>query len=180
MRRRAVVVVAVLLLSCSVVFAQSNRVSLYLSNPGLVGGDHLGTHYTGGAALSVTHFWTPRFATELVAGAERDYRGVVFFNRDGSVRETREFGYTRYPIDVLAQYHFRTDSRVRPYVGAGMRYSNRPGPYLTGSTYAAELNGGMLVMLKPRLALVVDARVSDSGTRWFPDFRPSAGLGWRF
>ncbi len=181
MRFRVMVCMILLLLVSPTLFAQSNRVSIYAANPGLFGGDGFGTHYTGGAALSLSHFWTPRFSTELVAAAERDYDGYVLFNRDGSVRESQELGYTTYPIDLLAQYHFRTDWRWRPYVGAGMRYVNRPATFMNGTKLAAEIEGGVLFMLKPRLAIVFDGRLAAAqSVRWNPSFKPSVGLGWRF
>jgi opacity protein-like surface antigen len=181
MRFRVVVCIAVLLLVSPAGFAQSNRVSLYVANPGHFGGGEFGSHYTGGAALSLSHFWTPRFSTEVVVAAERDYDGYVLFNRDGSVREKQEFGYTTYPIDLLVQYQFRTDSRWRPYAGAGMRYVNRPSAFRTGTKFAGELDGGVLFMIKPRLALVFDGRLSAAhSTNWNPSFKPSVGLGWRF
>jgi opacity protein-like surface antigen len=180
MRFRRMVCIAVLFVAPALL-AQSNRVSIYISNPGIVSSDYLGTHYTGGAAVSLTHLWSPRFASELVAGAERDYSGYVAFNRDGSVREKQNIGYTTYPIDLLAQYRFRTDSRWTPYFGAGMRYVHRPRIFMTGTQLTPEVNGGTVFRASKRLGIVLDGRFSGAhSVNWNPMFKASAGLSWAF
>ncbi|HSP13277.1 MAG TPA: hypothetical protein VLV78_00840 [Thermoanaerobaculia bacterium] len=181
MRFRMVVCVAVLLLVSPAVFPQSNRVSIYLTNPGVTSSDYLGTHYTGGGGLSLSHSMTPRFTMVIAAAAERDYSGYVAFNRDGSVREKYSVGYTTYPIDLLAQYQFRTDGRWKPYAGAGLRYANRPRMFMTGSELVPELNGGVMFTVTPRLGIVLDGRWSGTRhTSWNPMLKASAGLNWGF
>jgi OmpW family protein len=180
MRFRMVVCIAVLFVA-PVLLGQSNRVSLYVASTGIVSSEYLGTHYKGGAAVSLTHLWSPRFSTELVAGAERDYSGYVAFNRDGSVREKQITGYTTYPIDLLAQYRFRTESRWTPYFGAGMRYVHRPRIFTTGTHLAPELNGGAMFRATKRLGIVFDGRFSRARSMdWNPMFKASAGLSWSF
>jgi outer membrane protein W len=184
MRLRGLAVVVTLFVAVSGAFAQqSNRATIYANDIGRISSQYFGTYWTGGGSLSLNHFWSPRFSTELAAGAQRDYSGGVTFNRDGSVSGKQFFGYTTYPIDVLAQYHFRSATRWQPYVGAGLHYVRSPRGF-TGVVHEidSQIDGGVVFNLSSRLGIVFDARLAPrrESSNWDPIFRPGVGLSWKF
>lgn len=185
MRLRGLAVVVTLFVAVSGAFAQqANRATVYANEIGRISDKYFGTYWTGGGSLSLSHFWSPRFSTELAAGAERDYSGYVAFNRDGSVSGKQFFGYTTYPVDLLAQYHFRSATRWQPYFGAGLHYVRRPHGFagVVSDQLDPQINGGVVFNLNSRLGIVFDARLSSrrDSVDWNPMFRPSVGLGWKF
>lgn len=74
---------------------------------------------TLGFGLSVNHFWTERFSTEL---ALQDYSADMILSvdsPDGDFRaDAGEIDLSS--LTAIAQLHFMRASRVSPYVGAGL------------------------------------------------------------
>lgn len=184
MRLRLSMALALLLVAATATAQQSNRITVFASDVGRISSDYFGAHWTGGGGVALNHFWSPRFSTELAAAAERDYRGFVLFNFDGSVRERSQTGYTTYPIDLLAQYHFQNDTRWKPYLGFGAHYSPRPRifPRELSANVAPQLNGGVVFNLNSRFGIALDGRLVPhrDAADWDPMFRTSAGLTWRW
>ena len=174
MRLRLSLAAAVLLIACSAFAQQSNVVSVFATNPGFESSS-LGTHFSGGLGLALNHFWTPAFSTELIASRERSFARYEIGDYVHNSIEVVESRYTTNSADLLAQYHFRNDSRWKPYIGGGLRYANRPGQVFQKNEFDAEFDAGVMWNLTRHFGLTFDGRVFTRAS-----FRPSAGLSWRF
>ena len=65
--------------------------------------------------LDFTYFWTKNFATELILATSEHHMSTQGGLDLGDVWIL--------PPTLTAQYHFRPDSRFRPYAGAGINYT---------------------------------------------------------
>lgn len=91
-----------------------------LSAPSLVG-TKLDVKNASQATAGVSYFWTDNIAFDLPVGLpfEHDLVGAGAINGVGKLGSTKAL-----PVTLLAQYHLgKSDSRIRPYVGAGATYA---------------------------------------------------------
>jgi len=154
-----------LLLSASTLFAQERRteISVFASDLGYTESAATGSNVSGGVGVALNQWWTSRISTELGVTMEKHF----------SFRDAQQTRVYTYPVDFLAQYHFRNQSRWQPYFGVGAR---------AGDRVAAEINGGVMFLITPQLGLKLDGKRFGSETDEFHDSltKFSIGLGWRF
>jgi outer membrane protein W len=192
--RKTVVVAISLLFVVASAFAQqnsrSNSLSVFVSDPTLEWTKTNGTSASAGYGLAFDHMFTNRVSVELSLTRQRVGQSVTVIGTNGSATTTA-LTDTAYPFDAVASYHFLTDSRWRPYVGAGLRYVSESFRVQTGltayrqTTYQAdpEVAAGVIFQIRPSLGLRLDAkqivgnRRSDTADR---AFKGSIGLTFRF
>ncbi len=182
MRLRTISVVLAVLIAAGSAVAQQTRVSLSATDLELVSSSSHGSHLSGGGELAVNHFWTPEFSTMLAAGAARSYDTWTLYDRDSNVVTHGEYSYTAYPFDLLAQFHFATgESRWKPYVGAGVRYTDAPSAVVERG-FSPVINGGVMFNVNPRVGVVFDVRAMYYRNGNITDFsgKPALGVSWRF
>ncbi|HEX8169193.1 MAG TPA: porin family protein [Thermoanaerobaculia bacterium] len=161
-------------------FAQSTpdhplRVSLFASDLGYTESSTAGGDWTGGFGLALEYRFRPTWAAEVSAAYEDHTTGGIVTSHGFFRREEHTL-----PIDVLAQYHFATDSRFKPYLGAGARYVR--GTALGNDRTSAELAAGFHLFLTPSLSLRVDAKqlLRNDSPAYDARTKTSIGFGWRF
>lgn len=66
--------------------------------------------------LSIARFISPHLAIDLLGGIPPKHRIYVNGAKAGATRPV--------PPTLSLQYHFTPDSRIRPYIGVGMNYTN--------------------------------------------------------
>ena len=104
------------------------------------------------AGVSYTHFWTDAFATRFGAFASHGD-----FNENGGEKTVSAYHGS-------AEYHFRRDQRVSPYVGAGIALAatsiDRPEIEFSASETSFEVivSGGVDVDVSRRFAVGGDVR----------------------
>lgn len=82
-------------------------------------GDRVGVGSDVVPELDITYFATNNIAFELILGTTKhDVTGRRGLAGLGKLADTRVL-----PPTLTAQYHFRPEARVRPYVGAGLNYT---------------------------------------------------------
>jgi outer membrane protein W len=192
--RKTVVVAISLLFVVASAFAQqssrSNSVSVFISDPSLGWTKTEGTSASAGYGLALDHMFTNRFSVELSLTRQREAYSFTSIGGNGAAIRTTTTD-TAYPFDAVASYHFLTDSRWRPYVGAGLRYVSET--YRGQSTLGAygvtmhqvdpELAAGVIFQLRPSLGLRFDAKQvigSTRSDRVDRAFKASVGLAFRF
>ena len=122
-----------------------------------------------GYGLTLNHFWTDRFSTELSAyslSGDLSVTGTGFVTEDvGEVDLTVLAG--------IVQYHFLRGSRLDPYVGAGVAHvSGEFDPFEAGEAtddFESEIglltNAGLAVNLTPHLSVAGDVKYVPYGAR---------------
>jgi len=149
----------------------TRQLSVFVSNPGFRGGTNFGSHYTGGAGVGMSYWWTRNLSIDLAAAREQY---VAVNGAIGGIHSVT-------PVDLVARYHFFTDGRWQPYTGLGARYVRAPLQLQNRTT--AEAEAGVFLRLSPSLQLQLGARQAlnrSSGPSWDPAFKPVIGLSWRF
>lgn len=176
-----------LLLFAVPLFAQQQsksdfQIFVYSSNAAITWSERYGTavDQTLGAAVSMKI--TPRVSIEAATIAQKwwEYEPGPYQFGVPITRIRR----TVYPISLDGQYHFLTDSRWKPYLGAGVRYVNPKSTfYDVGTRVAPEITGGVSFMITPHLSVRFDGKQeiqSQTGPAYDPLSRASIGLAWHF
>jgi outer membrane protein W len=192
MRKLIIVTISLLFVAASA-FAQqpvgSNAISVFVTDPELAK-SQAGTRFGTDFGLALEHRFNPRISAELSVTNQRSNQFFTTLTPTGTPT-TVSYSERSYPIDANVSYHIFTESRWRPYLGAGLRYvsntlrgTNVTGNYrFTTRSVEPEISGGIAFQFTPRLALRFDAKqvigsadpaVSD------PQFKASAGLSLRF
>jgi outer membrane protein W len=192
MRKLIIVTISMLFVVVSA-FAQqpvrSNAISVFVTDPQLFK-SQAGTKFATDFGLALEHRFNPRLSAELSVTNQRSNQFFTTLTPTGSPTTVR-YSVRSYPIDANVSYHFFTESRWRPYLGAGLRYvsdtvrgTNVAGNYrFTTRSVEPEISGGITFQFTPRLGLRFDAKqvirsadpaVSD------PQFKASVGLSLRF
>jgi outer membrane protein W len=191
--RKSIIAMVSLLFVVAPLYAQqpnrSNAVTLFMSDA-YGGWDSSGTKLGADFGLAISHMFNDRFSGELAVTSQRAARVVTTFPLEGFPTTTTRSGRI-YPIDATASYHFFTDSRWKPYLGAGARYVSDSvrviGPLgdnrFTRRSTDPEITGGITFQFNPRLGLRFDAKQilgnsSDIGAD--TKLQASAGLSLRF
>jgi len=183
------IVVAVLLFVATSAFAQSNAISIYVTDmsAGASGSD---AKFDTAFGASFERMVSDRFSAEVSVTSQNARRIVRLFSSGSEPR----FGVASnrlYPIDATVSYNFLTGGRWKPYIGAGFRYVrdpfHGPGPlyehYPTVTTIDPEVSGGLILQLNRTLGLRFDAKQvlgSNRSTVADPELKASAGLSVRF
>jgi len=158
------------------------QVFAYLSDVGISWNESNGAVADANFGIAVSKFVSPRVSVELSVTKQGwwEYEPGPFVLGQPVVR----FKHTVYPISLDGQYHFLTDSRWKPYLGAGVRYV-QPNAQLRDISprISPEINGGVAFMATPRLSIRFDAKQalrSQGGPGYDPGSRISVGVGWHF
>jgi outer membrane protein W len=139
---------------------------------------------------SFDRMFSDRLSAEVSVTSQNSRRIVRTFT-SGSQPSYGIASIRLYPIDATISYHFLTNNRWKPYIGAGLRYVkdtfHGPGMmyeyYDTVRTVDPEVSGGLVFQFNPTLGLRFDAKQvlgSDRSTVADPEFKVSAGLSLRF
>lgn len=193
--RKALVIAASLLFVITSAFAQqpnrSNTVSIFVSDLSIAGSNSGGTHFDAAYGAAFDHMFSDRVSGGISVTSQRFRQSIFTVSATGSpVFST--ITQRIYPIDANVTYHFFTDSRWKPYVGAGLRYvsetfrgngSLASDRFTTHSTNP-EVSGGIVFQFRPNLGLRLEAKQvigDNSGAlNGDPNFKASAGLSFRF
>ena len=130
-----------------------------------------------------------RFSAEVSVSSQGFQRTVEMI---GTTSEpvTTTFTGRLYPIDANVSYDLLTNSRWKPYIGAGVRYVNdtfhvagRRINYYASRNIDPEVTGGITLQLNPSFGLRLDAKQVLGSYRSAvtdPDFKASVGLSFSF
>ena len=192
--RRSIVVAVSLLFVVASAFAQqsshSNTVSVFVSDLSIVHSSSLGTDVDASYGVAFNHMFSNHLSGELSVTSQRIRQSVTTFSGGGQPIFT-SYSDTLYPIDANVSYHFLTDSRWKPYIGAGLRYLNSTvygsspfGNYRNDlHSIDPEVSGGVTFQFRPNLGLRFDAKqiVGNSNSALGDTaFSGSVGLSFRF
>ena len=145
--------------------------------------------------LDVSYFFTPNIAAELVLTYPQKHDIRSGGANIGSLKHL--------PPTLLAQYHFTNFSGFKPYVGAGVNYTNfssvsfNPAvqaalnPSISHSSWGPALQVGVDIPLTKQLSLNFDVKkvyiktdvyagAVKAGTFKVDPLLVGVGLGWRF
>jgi outer membrane protein W len=193
MRKSMVIAVSLLFVVASA-FAQqpnhSNGVSLFISDLSVFHSSSAGTRVDAGYGAAFDHMFSSRVSGELSVTSQRSRSFITTFGPSGAPT-TIAFSERTYPVDANVSYHFLTDSRWKPYVGAGLRYVTATlhgdpafgHAEFTTRSVDPEVSGGVTFQFRPALGLRFDAKQIVGSSRSYlsdPDFKVSVGLNFRF
>ena len=145
--------------------------------------------------LDVSYFFTPNIAAELVLTYPQKHDIRAGGANIGSLKHL--------PPTLLAQYHFTNFSGFKPYVGAGVNYTNfssvsfnpavqaQLNPSIKHSSWGPALQVGVDIPLTKQLSLNFDVKkvyiktdvyagAVKAGTFKVDPLLVGVGLGWRF
>jgi outer membrane protein W len=188
--RKSIVVAVSLLFVVASAFAQQpdhpNSVSVFVSELS-VSHTSSGTNTDAAFGAAFAHMFNRHLAGELSVTNQPTQRYAANFVGGQPVSE---FSYTvrLLPIDAIVSYHFLTDSRWKPYLGAGARYLSSSTTSLDGYRFTTrsldpEISGGVTFQFRPTLGLRFDAKQvlgSRDYVRGDSAFSGSIGLSFRF
>ena len=194
--RKHFAVVTLLLLSAASAFAQQDRTAEvpkgtfrifgFGSNLGFSESNSTGTNFHGGYGLGFEYQVSARWSTELSLAREATpFYGFASLGPDG-VLQPQRIRVTSYPVDIVGQYHFFTDTAWKPFVGIGLRYVNvdKDGyPYpVEDSRFSPQISAGFYYNFTPHFGLRLDAkRLLRNDSAFYDDtHKVSLGLGWKF
>ena len=175
----------VLLLAVPGLYAQQaprNTFSVFLSDlAGASSGGHTRWYGNYGAALESS--LTPHWSAQISVTSERHHTYPYFVDEVGFINEVTPVGFHTYPIDLTGRYHFLTDSRWKPFIGAGLRYLGRPNvdsQFRYQSHLTPEVTGGVVLQFN-RFGIAFEGKqlVGDR-VPYDSLFKAAAGLNWRF
>lgn len=114
------IAIAAMTFSNSALAAESGewlvRAGPYMVSPKSDNGDLVNVDDSVGLGFNFTYRFTPNWAIEVLAAAP--------FTHDIELIGGPRVGETKHlPPTVSVQYHFATDSKFHPYVGAGVNYT---------------------------------------------------------
>jgi opacity protein-like surface antigen len=155
--------------------------SLLITDVSFTESDSSGSNLDAGMALGLRYMATPRWSVEASIGREEtEWRDFVLGSPELSLREIE---VTSYPVEVVAQWNFRTGIRWKPYLGAGLRYVPEPSndPENSGDLLAPVITGGVSFNLTDSFSLRAEGKAKIGDDRYYDDhFKTAIGVGWRF
>lgn len=168
MRNARMVIVSLLFVVAPLYAQQPNRpnaVTLFVSDVGFGWSGSSGVEYGADYGLALSHMFNDRFSGELAVTSQRIGHSVTTYSING-LPTTIASSDRVYPIDASVSYHFFTNSRWKPYLGAGARYSSDSVRYtsplgdyhFSRHSTDAEITGGITFQFNPRLGLRFDAK----------------------
>ena len=196
---RKLIFVAVSLLFAVAAFGQQrsrpNAVSVFVSDLSISSSSSSGTNFDAAYGAAFDHMFSDRLSAGISVTSQRYHQNVTTFTT-GIPTEPPIFSTvtrTIYPIDATVSYHFLTDSRWKPYIGAGLRYISETfrsiGPlgraHFTTHETDPEVAAGVVFQFRPDLGLSFEAKqlIGDNNGRAFradPALKASVGLTFRF
>lgn len=186
MRKPGLLVVAFAFLLIPNAFAQKkNELSLFVSDISGMSNTLGKSHWYGGVGLAYNVFVTPNISAQI-AGAVEEHRSRGYVvDGFGGIQFVDPVNLRTYPIDVSARYHFFTESRWKPYLGAGVRYLAAPHhvdpEFRFRDRTNAQIVGGVEFLVKPAIGIILDGKqnLGDRET-YDPFLKVSVGVSWRF
>jgi outer membrane protein W len=190
---KPIVVAASLLFVVASAFAQqssrSNAISVFVTDMS-AGSSGSRAKFDTAYGASFEHMFSSRFSAEVSVTSQRS-RLLVRGSGSGSSPTFDVVSNRIYPIDANVSYHFLTDSRWKPYAGAGLRYVrdtfHGPGLMFENfkpiTTVDPEVSGGLVFQFNRTLGVRFDAKQvigSNRSTVADPEFKVSVGLSVRF
>lgn len=161
---------AAFLFTSAAVAQQKNDAALFLSDI---------SDGANGLGIELAHRVGTDFSVQLaVASEQHQASNLVFESTNRKVRT--------YPVDLAFRYHWRNETRWKPYLGLGARYVNAPyksgeSVYGNGNRMHAEIVGGVELLVRPAFGIVLDGRQLFGNAQSFdPSSKASLGVSWRF
>lgn len=191
--RKSIIIAVSLLFVVGSAFAQDvrpNTVSVFVSDFTASHTSSSGTNVDAAFGAAFGHMFNRHLGAELSVTSQPAQRYVANFIGGQPVSES-SYTVKLLPIDAIVSYHFLTDSRWKPYVGAGARYLSNSvrqttplGNYrFTNISVDPEISGGVIFQFRPALGLRFDAKQvlgSRDYVRGDSAFSGSIGLSFRF
>ncbi len=188
--RKVIIAAVSLLFVVTPVFAQqgrSNTISVFVSDLTITS-DSSGRSFNTAFGAGFSHMFTDRISAELSVSSQEARSDLAFI---GGVPTTGTRSDRLVPIDAIASYHFFTNSRWKPYLGAGARYVSdtlrEEGAFgqrrLTIHTVDPEIAAGVVFQFHPAWGIRFDVKqIINSRVRTIPDerFKASVGVGFHF
>lgn len=174
--KHLLLVLSILALATPLAAQQKRELFAFVDDPTVTSTDTAGTKLSTGYGLALRHFSSPQFSTEL--SIARHYQDVA----DPSGASTALFRARLLPVDLIASYHFGTNSRLQPFAGIGvhrMFVSDAPG--IDGRTRGV-VTGGVEFLATQQFFIRADFKhlLGNSKLTYDPDTRGALGIGWRF
>ena len=172
----------VLLLIAPAAFAQQrNDFSVFVSNFGVSTSQNTRWHVDYGAAVNTS--FTPRFSAQLSVTSERHHTYPYVVDSSGYINQVDPVGFRTYPIDLTGRFHFFTESRWKPFLGAGLRYVAAPhvdSQFGLRSHLTPEAVGGVVFQMR-RIGIVFEGKQLLGDREYYDSmFKASVGVNWRF
>lgn len=192
--RKSLVIAASLVFVITSAFAQQptplNTISVFVSDLSVTHTSS-GTSFDSGYGAAFDHRFSDHISAELSVTTQRMRQSVTTISPSGQP-VFASYTKTLLPIDANVSYHFFTNSRWKPYLGAGLRYLNNTvsnvAPFnsyrYTSRSVDPEVSGGVTYQFRPNLGLRFDAKQTVGGSNSVlggdAAFSASAGLSFRF
>ena len=178
--RKALLLSAVLLLSTAALADDrgTTRLSVMATDISYSWSENTGSRADAGAVVALSHRFGEKWGLEASYGFERGY--------DVSRFDFERVAFNVHPLDVVGQFFIPTgESRWKPYVGAGARYTATPEQSLKSHAYSetnAQINAGSILNLTPRVGIRFDGKflVGGNNARWDEPLKFAVGLSFRF
>ncbi|MGH9418619.1 MAG: OmpW family outer membrane protein, partial [Thermoanaerobaculia bacterium] len=165
--QKTIVAIASLLFVVGSAFAQdaarSNSITVFAPDLEVDHSDSW-TRVSYGYGASLAHMFKNRVSAELSVTHESVGVAINAF-LDNGVEKPYRLWTTVYPVDASVSYHFLTNSRWKPYLGAGLRYasfdfsSGGVAPVrVTERNFDTEVSGGVVFQFRPNFGLRFDAK----------------------
>jgi outer membrane protein W len=173
----------VLLLIAPAAFAQQrNHFSVFLSNLGVYStSQHTHWYSDYGAAFDTS--FTPRLSAQLSVSSEGHSTYPYVVDSSGYINQVDPVRFRTYPIDLTGRYHFITESRWKPFLGAGLRYVAAPhvdSQFGLRSHLTPEAVGGVVFQMQ-RIGIVFEGKQLLGDREYYDSmFKASVGVNWRF
>lgn len=109
--------------------------------------------------IDFTYFVTPNIAAELILTYPQKHDVKLSGNKIGTLRHL--------PPTLTAQYHFLPTGQIRPYVGAGINYTNITDVALTGDyqtlnvdrgSFGLAFQAGVDIQVAPKVFVNIDVK----------------------
>ena len=174
--KRLMFVLVLAALAAPLAAQEKKEVFAFFDSPGGGWSEKEGTTFNTGYGVAFRFFPSPKFSTE-VSVAERHVNVALGTTSESVVRLRTN------PIDLIAAYHFTTDSHWKPYLGLGFHYLyTGEGGRGLDSRSSGEVTGGVAYQFTPQFFLRLDTSLLLQ--RDHPNYdqrsRSFIGVGWRF
>jgi len=163
-------------------FAQSldkpRRITFFVSNPAIGWSEGGGGFADAGYGIAAEYRFAKVWSGELAVATEQHEDQLLF---SGTIYKLRT-----YPVDVVVRRSFLTQTRWRPYLGAGVRYVSAPHGGPTFRDYrnrtSAQIAGGVEFNAAESWSLTFDVKqlIRNDDVVYDEFFKVSLGVGWRF
>jgi outer membrane protein W len=181
--RTARFLVIILLLIAPAAFAQQrNDFSVFISNLGMSSSQQH-SHWYADYGVALDTSFTPRLSAQLSVTSEQHHTYPYVVDSSGYINQVAPVAFHTYPIDLTGRYHLFTNSRWKPFLGAGLRYVAAPrvdSQFGLQSRLTPEAVGGVMFQMQ-RIGIVFEGKQLLGDREYYDSmFKASVGLNWRF